>query len=116
MNKIGIYQIELDAHVGTTEEERAIPQKLSVDIELICDINTCSDDLHDTIDYDDLSKKIVAIGRNESFNLVETFAEKMAQKALEEPRVRSVLIRVKKCHPPLQEIKGGFVVELSRDQ
>jgi len=116
MNKICIYQIEFDGHVGVTEEERATPQKISVDIELTCDMNTRSDNLDDTIDYDHLCRDIVEMGRNEYVNLIETLTEKIAQSALEDSKATSVLVRVKKCHPPLKEIKGGFVVEISRDQ
>jgi dihydroneopterin aldolase len=113
MNKICIYQIEFDGHIGITEEERTTPQPLSVDIELTCNINTESDDLYDTIDYDLLCKKIVEIG-HETLNLIETLAEKITKSALEDKRVTAVLVRVKKCHPPLKEIKGGFVVEILR--
>jgi dihydroneopterin aldolase len=56
------------------------------------------------------------MGRNEYVNLIETLTEKIAQSALEDLKITSVLVRVKKCHPPLKEIKGGFVVEISRDQ
>ncbi len=114
MNKICIYQIEFDGHIGITEEERGTPQPLSVDIELTCNINTESDDLYDTIDYDHLCKKIVEIGQTETLNLIETLADKIGNKALEDTRVTSVLVRVKKCRPPLKEIKGGFVVEILR--
>jgi dihydroneopterin aldolase len=114
MNKICIYQIEFDGHIGITEEERSTPQPISVDIELTCDISTCSDNLYDTIDYDALCKKIVDIGQTETLNLIETLAEKIVQKGLEDARVTQVLVRVKKCYPPLKEIKGGFVVEILR--
>lgn len=114
MDKICIYQIEFDGHIGVTEEERSTPQPISVDIELTCDINTQSDSLYDTIDYDAVCRKIVEIGRNSYLNLVETLAEKIVKTALEDSRVTSVLVRIKKCRPPLKEIKGGFVIEISR--
>jgi len=116
MNKICIYQIEFDGHIGITEEERSVPQPISVDIELTCNINTCSDNLYDTIDYDALCKKIMEIGRTTSLNLIEALAEKIVQNALQDAMVTSVLVRVKKCHPPLKEIKGGFVVEILRQR
>jgi len=91
-----------------------MPQPLSVDIELTCDINTCSDNLYDTVDYDMLCRKIVEIGHNAYLNLIETLAERITQSALENQMVTSVLVRVKKCQPPLKEIRGGFVVEILR--
>ncbi len=116
MTKICIYHIAFDGHIGITEEERSVPQPISVDIELTCDIKTQSDNLYDTLDYDHVCKNILEIGRTETLNLIETLAEKIVQKGLQDLRVTSVLVRVKKCHPPLKEIKGGFVVEIVRDR
>lgn len=114
MTKIGVYSIVFDAHIGVTEEERGTLQQLSVDLELTGEINTDSDHLEDTIDYDTLCRKIMKIGRESSMNLVETLAGKIAQMALLEPRVVAVLVRVKKLRPPLKEIQGGFAVEIQR--
>jgi dihydroneopterin aldolase len=113
MTKICIYQVEFDAHVGVTEEERATPQKISSDLELTGVINTAADDLNETIDYDAVCRKMMAICQT-PVCLIETFAEKIVQMALENTRVRSVRVRVKKDHPSLKEIRGGFVVEIER--
>lgn len=116
MTKIGIYQVRFDAHVGVTEAERAVAQPISVDLELTGEINTDSDRLEETIDYDALCRNIIDISQKSPVNLIETLAGKIAQKALEEARAISVLVRVKKCHPPLKEIQGGFVVEVQRQK
>ena len=114
MTKIGIYQIEIDVHVGVTEEERSVPQPISVDMELTGLISTTSDNIDQTIDYDALCRQVIAIGHQARVSLVETLAEEMAQKALLDLRVTSVLVRVTKKNPPLKEIRGGFVVEIVR--
>jgi dihydroneopterin aldolase len=116
MTKIGIYQIEFDAHIGTTEEERETPQPLSVDLELTCAINTTSDRLEDTIDYDAIAQAIVRIGQQNRVNLIETLADKMVEEALLDPRVLSARVRLTKCHPPFKPIRGGFVVEINRSR
>jgi len=114
LTKIGIYKVTFDLHVGVTEEERSVPQTISVDLELIGEINTQSDNLDETIDYDTICRKMIAVCREAPVLLIETLAEKIAQMALSTPRVDSVLVRVKKEHPPLKEILGGFVVEIQR--
>ena len=114
MTRIGIEQIVFDVHVGVTEEERSVPQQISTDIELMGQINTQCDQLDQTIDYDAVCRNMITAGQSMRPLLIETLAEKMAQVALAEPRVESVRIRVRKCHPPLKEIRGGFVVELQR--
>ena len=116
MDKIGIYQIVFDAHIGTTKEEQAIPQKLSVDIELTGLINTVSDRLEDNIDYDLICRNIVNLGQTTCVNLIETLTEKIAQNVLEDRNVESIFVRVQKCNPPLKEIQGGFTVEIMRHQ
>ncbi len=116
MTKIAIYQIEFDAHIGTTEEEREIPQSLSVDLELTCAINTTSDRLEDTIDYDAIAQAVVRIGQQNRVNLIETLAERMVEETLLDLRVLSARVCVKKCHPPFKPIRGGFVVEITRSR
>ena len=114
--KIGVYQLVVNAHIGVTEAEQAVAQPLSIDLELMGDICTDSDRLDETVDYDALARKVIAISRTSRLKLIETLADKVACGALEEPRVRSVRVRVKKCHPPLEAIQGGFVVEIRRDK
>ena len=113
---MGIYQIEFDARVGVTEEERSSPQKISVNLELTGAINTLADDLNETIDYDTICRKLIKVCQDKPVCLIETFAEKIVQMVFEDPRVDSVWVRVKKNHPPLEEIKGGFVIEIQRSR
>ena len=114
MTKIGIYQITFDVHVGVTEEERTVPQQISVDIEITGAINTTADLIEETIDYDNICREVIRICCAAPVCLIETFAEKIAQTVLRDPRADSAWVRVKKDHPPLKEIKGGFVVEVQR--
>ena len=116
MDRLSIHQIEFHGHCGVTLEERTIGQRLSVDIEIDCDLKKASqsDHLDDTIDYDRLSAEIVELGRKTQVHLIETLAEKIAVKILEKPKVESVLVRLKKCLPPREEIRGGVVAEIRR--
>lgn len=114
MAKLGVYQIAFLGHVGVTEEEQNTPQPLQVDIELTGAIDTASDQLEGTVDYDALCRKILEIGRQSRVQLIETLADRMADVGLEDHRIHSVCVRVTKCHPPLKEIEGGFVVQIRR--
>ncbi|MDC4204944.1 MAG: dihydroneopterin aldolase [Candidatus Manganitrophus sp.] len=102
MDTLAIYQIEFHGHCGVTEEERTIGQRLSVDVEMKCDVSGAArtDQLKDTIDYDQLCGEIVKIGRESHVRLIETLAERIAGKILEDRRIASVTVRVKKCLPP----------------
>ncbi len=118
MDRLAIYEIEFHGHCGVTEEERTIGQRLSVDVEIECDVAGAarSDRLEETIDYDRLCGEIVKIGRESRVHLIESLAEKIARKILEERRIASVTVRVKKCLPPREEIRGGVVVEIVRSR
>jgi dihydroneopterin aldolase len=116
MDRLAIYQIEFHGHCGVTEEERTIGQRLSVDVEMECDVAGVArtDQLKDAIDYDRLCGEIVKVGRESHVRLIETLAERIAGKILEDRRITSVTVRVKKCLPPREEIHGGVVVEIVR--
>lgn len=118
MDTLAIYQIEFHGHCGVTEEERTIGQRLSVDVEMKCDVAGAArtDQLKDTIDYDQLCGEIAKIGRESHVRLIETLAERIAGKILEDRRIISVSVRVKKCLPPREEIRGGVVVEIVRSR
>ncbi len=114
LSKLSIRQLEFYGHCGTTDRERDIGQRLTVDVECDCDVTVAvaSDRLADTLDYNHLCDEILKIGRESRVCLVETLAEKIAEKALENVRVLSVTVRIAK--PSRPEIRGGFVVESVR--
>jgi dihydroneopterin aldolase len=111
---LSIRQLAFHGHCGTTAQERDIGQRLTVDVECACDTTAAasSDRLSDTLDYDHLCDEILKIGRESRVCLVETLAERIAEKTLEDARVLSVTVRITK--PSRPEIRGGFVVELLR--
>ncbi len=115
-SKLGIYQLEFHGHCGVTAQERDIGQRLTVDVTWYCDTTAAarSDRLCDTVDYDGLCNEILVIGEESRVCLVETLAEKIAQRVLNEPHALSVVVRVRKpARPPM---RGGFVVEICRDK
>ncbi|MFQ5781012.1 MAG: dihydroneopterin aldolase [Nitrospiria bacterium] len=116
MDKLAIYQIEFHGHCGVTEAERSTGQRLSVDIEMTCDLKKAAetDRLEETIDYDRLCAEIVKMGKEQHLHLIETLADRITDKVLENQRIDSVLVRVKKLLPPREEIRGGVVIETCR--
>ncbi len=116
MDKIVISDIMFLGHCGVSKEEQLVGQQLSVDVELNCNLTQAiySDRLQDTVDYARLSREIQAIGKESVFQLIESLAEKIAKKLLEDQRIESVLVRVKKPHPPCEAIQGAVAIELHR--
>ena len=116
MDRLIIKGIEFTGHCGITEEEMASGQRLSADIEVTLDISkaTASDRLEDTVNYVDICDKVLAIGRLEKYNLLETLAERIAAEILKSYNVTDVVIRLRKCSVPIEAIHGYFEVEIKR--
>jgi dihydropteroate synthase len=68
------------SRIGVTREERAEPQEVLVDIEVILTAGACGtrDDLVETVDYAELAAIAQAVAAREEYRLVETLAERIA--------------------------------------
>jgi dihydroneopterin aldolase len=90
-------------HHGVLPEEREHGQVFVVDAVLHLDMSGASgtDDLADTVDYDDLAHRLVAIVSGEPVQLVETLADRLAACCLEDSRVERVELTVHKPDAPI---------------
>lgn len=116
MDRILINGIEFHGHCGVTAEERKVGQRFAVDVELSVDLRTAGrhDTVSKTVNYAAACRIVLEVGRKETCRLVETLAERIANALLQHFGVEELLLRVKKVHPPLEEIKGGVTVEIRR--
>jgi len=104
------------AHHGYYEAERELGQKFEVDMEIQCDFSeaAASDDLKRTIDYRKIYRIAKDIFENSKFKLIETVAERIAERILELPGIENVLIRVRKPHVPLNGLLDFVEIEIFR--
>ncbi len=95
--KVFVERLELDASIGILEREQGQRQPLIVDMEFEVDTGTpVAGDIASVYDYRapvEHAKRLVEAGHIE---LVETFAEALADACLADRRVRKVRIRVSK--------------------
>ncbi len=105
------------AHHGFYEAERELGQKFEVDIEVKCDLQPVAmqDKLKNTIDYRSIYKIAKDTFENYKFKLIETVAEKIANKILALPGILNVLIRVRKPHVPLNGLLDYVEIEIFRE-
>ena len=84
MDKITLNNFELNTLIGTRPEERELPQKVILDLEIGIDLQTAakSDDLYDTLDYSDLENKLLRLAEDSRFFLLEAFAGAIADTVL----------------------------------
>jgi dihydroneopterin aldolase len=102
-------------HHGCLDDERSAGVHLDVDVEVRTDTREAArtDRVEDTIDYARLVEKCRRVVEEDSYHLVETVAERLAEGLLEEPRVASVRVRVAK-RPPLAVAVDRFSVTVER--
>lgn len=88
---------------GALPEEQLRPQPFEIDLEVQADLRPAgaSDDLDDTIDYGTLGAVVVDIVSNGRCALLEHLAQRIADAALVDPRVRAVTVTVRKVRPPV---------------
>lgn len=98
MDKIIISDLEVAYRVGTTEEERAQPQRLLLTVEMSHDFKraAATDELGETIDYFAVCQRLLKFGDDCRWQLIETLAADLASMLLEEFSPRSVTVEVKK--------------------
>lgn len=85
--------------IGVTERERRMKQDILVTVEVGLDLSRVglSDSIQDTVDYREISRRVIAVGEASSFQLVETLAAHLGRTILEDfPRVEAVRVEVEK--------------------
>ena len=118
MDVIRLKNMTFYAHHGYYEAERELGQKFEVDIELKRDLHPAAkeDDLHKTVDYRAIYNIAKDTFENYKFKLIESVAERIADKILLLPEIQNVLVRVRKPHVPLNGLLDHVEVEIFRER
>jgi dihydroneopterin aldolase len=111
-----VRDLDLEARVGVhrNEKGRSQPVRINIDLEVSEDATPAEDRLDAVVCYEQVVKSVKAILASGHVNLVETLAERIAQKCLEDPRVRAARVRVEK--PEAIPEARGVGVEIERIQ
>lgn len=96
--RISIRRLEISASVGVYEHEINRPRPLILDIEvsLFKDYLVKDDKLHNTIDYDFLANSAIELGKNCHYNLVETYAQNLAERLISNEKIASLALKIEK--------------------
>ena len=102
MDKLILKGIRFHGYHGVPEAERQVGGSYEIDAILGCALKNSgsTDALADTIDYAEVVARIVEIGTQHSFQLIEALAEKIATVILEQFPVDEVRLTVEKLNPP----------------
>ena len=104
-DEIHIEQLEVLTRIGVPEEERANPQKLTVSISLwpYQKTGNLADNIEQTVNYSAVAEETKNFVRDQSLNLIETLADRLAMHLLKTFPIQKVTIEVRKF--PLPDAK-----------
>lgn len=116
LDRIILKGMEFYGYHGVFSGEQELGQRFLVDLEITyqAPYSGYDDKLENAVDYSSLFDLVKEIVCNERYNLIETLAERIAEKVREDYPVEEVLVRVKKPHAPLKGVFSYVSVEVKR--
>lgn len=102
---------------GAGARERAVPQPLEIDLDVVADLAPAgrSDALTDTVDYGNLCDVVARVVAARPVALLERLAQGIADALLDEDRrIETVVVTVRKLRPPVPHDLVSAGVRLSR--
>ena len=111
-----IEALKVDTVIGVYEWEKTIQQTLQFDVEMRTDTRQAAqiDDLSKTVDYAEVADDIVHLAKENQVELIETVAEMVAKKILDDYPVESVRIKLRKLGAVASTKSVGVIIV--RDQ
>jgi dihydroneopterin aldolase len=88
----------IDCNIGVYAEEKGVTQKvrLSIDAYLAPNVRASNDDMETVPSYTDMIDAVNDITSRGHINLIETFAEELAERGLANPRIVAMRVRIEK--------------------
>ncbi|MGL5353481.1 MAG: dihydroneopterin aldolase, partial [Clostridium sp.] len=117
MDKLYLENIEIFANHGVFKEEKTLGQKFIISLELTLDTREAaiSNDLTKSVHYGELCHKVEEEFTKESYDLIETAVEKIAEFILfNYDMVKSVKVKLKKPWAPIGRHLDYAAVEIER--
>ena len=95
VTKVFVRALRVEAQIGVYDHEHGHAQPLVIDVELDVAASHC-EQLGDTVNYETIGQAARAIAEAGHIDLVETFAERLAQACFADSRVTRARVRVEK--------------------
>ena len=104
-DEIHIEQLEISTRIGVPEEERAAHQRLTVSISFwpYYEPRDMADKIDNTVNYSIVAEETKNFVREQSTNLIETLADRLATHLLKTFRIQKVTVELRKF--PLEDAK-----------
>jgi 7,8-dihydroneopterin aldolase/epimerase/oxygenase len=97
-DRIFVHGLTTECVIGFIDWERRVRQKVVIDLELAADARRAArtDEVHDTLDYRKVVKRVLAFVEASECHLIETLAERVVRVLLEEFAIEWVHISLSK--------------------
>ncbi len=118
-DKILISGLEFYGYHGASDQEQTVGHRYFVDVTLGVDTRAAgqSDRLGDTVNYSKVARRLIEIGTQRQFRLLEALAAHMVEIVFEEFKpVQTIHLRVQKMCPPMNAIVASVGVEITRSR
>jgi len=104
-DRIHIEQLEVSTRIGVPEEERAAPQRLTASISFwpYHEADDLADKIENVVNYSAVAEEVKNFVRDQSVNLIETLADRLAIHLLKHFRIQKVTIELRKF--PFEDAK-----------
>ena len=98
MDLVSVRDLAVQAVIGVHNWEREIAQTLVVSVDLAADVRkaAATDDLADALDYSAVAQAIASVLQEGRFRLIETAAERVAERLLADHPVRWLRLELRK--------------------
>ena len=108
-----IRDLILTCLIGVHKHERKKPQRIRINLDLaVTEQSVISTDrLADVVCYEDVADRVRSIVNNGHVNLVETLAEKIASKCLEDRRIKATRVRIETLDVFKDAASAGVEIE-----
>jgi dihydroneopterin aldolase len=110
---VSVRDLSVRAVIGVHEWEREIEQTLVVSVDMKADVHAAaaSDDLAEALDYSAVAETIAAVLREGKFRLIETAAERVAERLLADFSMS--WLRLELCKPIAT---GGYTAVITLER
>ncbi|MDP6602931.1 MAG: dihydroneopterin aldolase [Rhodospirillales bacterium] len=108
-----VRDLVLPCSIGVHRHERDAPQTIRINLDLAVEDDDVldDDDLANVVSYEDVVEGVRAVVGHGHVNLIETLAERIAERCLEDPRVPWARVRVEKLDVLPNVRSAGIEIE-----
>lgn len=113
MDIVYIRGLQVETIIGIYDWERQVRQRIVLDLEMATDIRAAaaSEDIEQTLDYNAIATDLREFITRSQFLLVETLAEEVAQRLMQEFRVPWLRVQVGKPGAVADALDVGVIIE-----